>query len=327
MIFEFTAKPDFDFITDFSKKFNLPVRNNRLSFPRSVGDGYIRKLTFGDDFRLLIHRYKLTEDFTIIRNPSPEPNDLISIFFYNNEQPIDLFYNKENPVKFSQKNESAIQVTTSDLNSIIRFPANSETYYIVVGITAGKLASFLNIKNPNTTLQKMISGDSSFLYFESMNTEIQQILKHVSSVNMTDPLSHFYVQVKIQELLYILCDRLVKRENTLHRNINNADAQKLVILRNLILADLSQPPVLSTLAATIAMSETKMKQLFKQTYGDTIYNFFQKIRMEEAAFLLKQGSYSVSETGYHLGFSNLSHFGRLFEKHYGITPKKYSSVG
>jgi AraC-like DNA-binding protein len=77
----------------------------------------------------------------------------------------------------------------------------------------------------------------------------------------------------------------------------------------------------------VGMSETKLKLLFKQTFGDTIYNYYQKIRMEEAAFLLKQAGYSVSEVGYQLGFSNLSHFSRLFQRYYGNTPKKYVTAG
>jgi len=31
-----------------------------------------------------------------------------------------------------------------------------------------------------------------------------------------------------------------------------------------------------------------------------------------------------AEVGYEPGFSNLSHFSRLFEKHYGLHPKRYS---
>jgi AraC-like DNA-binding protein len=131
----------------------------------------------------------------------------------------------------------------------------------------------------------------------------------------------------VQELLYLLFSKLSLRENTSYQNINSADAEKLLVIRNEILSDLSTPPVLPELAQIAAMSETKLKQLFKQTFGDTIYNYYQKVRMEEAGFLLKKAHLSVSEVGYQLGFSNLSHFSRLFEKHYGITPKKFSSAG
>ena len=326
MIFEFTARPHFDFITEFSQKYKIALNNNTLVIPDQMGEGFIRKVAFNEDFRLLMHRYNLKEDFTIIRNPSEVPNDLISIFFYNNEQPIDLIYNSENPVKFSRKNDSAIQVTTSDLNSIIRFPANSETYYMVVGITAAKLSSLLGAENPNSIIKTITSGISSFLYFESMSAEVQKVLKHITSINMTDPLSNFHIQIKVQELLYHLFSALSKRESVTQKTLSNSDVEKLMVVRNTILANLSVPPLLSSLAATVAMSETKLKQLFRQTFGDSVYNYYQKIRMEEAAFLLKQGNQSVSEIGYELGFSNLSHFSRLFEKHYGITPKKFTST-
>lgn len=327
MIFEFTAYRDFDFITEFSQKFNFPVRDGFLSFPGSIGEGYVRKIAFSSDFRILMHRYKLKEDFIIIRNPATAPSDLISIFFYNNEQPLDLIYNEEKTVKFSRKNESAIQVTTNDLNSIIRFPANIDTHYIVIGITAQKLAALLNIKNSNTLIETITSGTASFLYFESMQVETQQILKHIFSINPNETLGPFSIQIKVQELLFHLFDKLIKREHIAHKNINNDDAERLMKLRNVILSNLSVPPSLPSLAAMIGMSETKMKQLFKQTFGYSIYNYFQKLRMEEAAFLLKQGGYSVSEVGLELGFTNLSHFSRLFESYYGITPKKFSSAG
>jgi len=99
------------------------------------------------------------------------------------------------------------------------------------------------------------------------------------------------------------------------------------LIRTAILSDLSVPPSLPGLAKMAGFSETKMKDLFKQVFGDTIYNYYQQARMEEAAFLLKHGGLSVSETGYQLGFANLSHFGRLFEKYHGSKPKKYAFGG
>lgn len=327
MIFEFTASLDFDFITYFSEKYKIPLRDNYLTIPASMGEGYIRKVSFGNNFRLLIHSYKLKEDLIIKRNPTTQPNDLLSIFFYRNEQPLDLVYNQERPVKFSQKNESAIQVTTNDLSSVIRFPANTKTQYVVVGITSSNLNSLLGLQKPNRVLQTITRGIGSFLYFESMNLDTIRILENIAAINMNDDLSNFLVRIKVQDLLYHLFHKLSARENALQKTINNADAEKLFAVRNIILTDLSSLPLINTLATRIGMSETKLKALFKQTFGDSIYNYYQKLRMEEAAFLLKQSGYSVSEVGYQLGFTNLSHFSRLFQRYYGSTPKKYSIAG
>ena len=327
MVFEFTSKPDFNFVAEFSTKFKIPVRDNSISIPAYMGKGFIKRIEFGKDFRLIIHRYHLKEDFIIKRNASVERNDLISIFFYTNEQPIDVVYNEADPVRFSRNNELAIQLTTSDMNSVIRFPANSELYKCIVGISSGKLADLLRIEEPNSIIKKIISGKDSFTYFESMNQEMLRDLKQLSEINVKERLSNFYYQIKVQQLLYALFRELLKRDNLQHQFINKADIEKLLVLRNIILEDLSKPPVLPRLSKLIGMSETKMKQLFKQTFGDTIYNYYQKIRMEEAAFLLKQAGRSVSDVGYQLGFSNLSHFSRQFEKQFGLTPKKYSFVG
>ena len=327
MIFEFTSKPNFDFIAEFSAKFEIPILDNRITIPSSIGTGYIKRIEFGEGFKLLIHDYDLTEDFTIKRNAAAVRNDLVSIFFYNNEQPIDLLYNEDKPVKFSQSNDSAIQITSSDMNSVIKFPANSHTHYCVVGIPAANLLPLLNIEEPNRLIQEILSGTSSFVYFESMNQETKNHLKQLAVINVKTGLSNFYYKIKVQQLFYNLFSELQKRDIEQHQLINNADVEKLLMLRNIILEDLSKPPVLASLSKLIGMSETKMKQLFKQTFGDTIYNYYQKIRMEEAAFLLKQAGYSVSDVGYQLGFSNLSHFSRLFEKQFGLTPKKYTVVG
>ncbi|WP_299780834.1 helix-turn-helix transcriptional regulator [uncultured Formosa sp.] len=78
------------------------------------------------------------------------------------------------------------------------------------------------------------------------------------------------------------------------------------------------------LAQLAGFSESKLKRLFKQIFGNSLYDYYQVFRMKEAARLLKENKLSVSEVGYKIGFSNLSHFSRVFEKHVGLKPKKYS---
>jgi len=106
--------------------------------------------------------------------------------------------------------------------------------------------------------------------------------------------------------------------------MNQSDAEKIYQVRSAILSDLSRTPVLSQLANEIGISLTKMKDLFRQIFGDSIYNYYQSARMTQAAELLNR--LSVSEVGYRVGFTNLSHFTRLFEKHHQIKPKRYKDT-
>lgn len=324
MIFSFSATPDFDYITYFARHIQAAVQDGLLVIPDHLGQGYIRKLAFGADFKITIHSYRLKEDLVIKRHTSGQGNDLITVFFYTNEQDLEIAYNDDPEVLFSQRDESAIQVTSNDLNSTIRFPAHHHIHYVVVAITPSYLAELLAVNAPNSVLQTVTGSGNSFLFFERMTAETKLLLKNLTAVDMSDRLSHFYMQIKVQELLYLVFHKLSLRENAAHQTINSADAERLLHIRNTIIGDLSVPPVIRELAQAAAMSETKLKQLFKQTFGATIYNYFQQARMEEAAFLLKQGKHSVGEVGYELGFSNLSHFSRIFEKHYGLNPKRYS---
>jgi len=72
------------------------------------------------------------------------------------------------------------------------------------------------------------------------------------------------------------------------------------------------------------MAETKMRKLFRQIYGMGLYQYYQAFRIKEAAYLIKEKKLSVSQVGYQMGFTNLSHFTRVFEKETGYKPKKYS---
>ncbi len=325
MVFSFSATPDFDFLAQFASQVQAPVKDGVLTIPQHLGEGSITKLRFGQDFKIVIHRYILNEVLTIKRNAFGAGNDLITMFFYSNEQPVEIAYNNDSQVRFSQRDASAIQVTSNDLSSSISFPAHQQINYIVVGITAPKLKSLLSPGQLNLLLETITTSGNSFLFYEGMNVEMKLLLTSIGRINIGNPLSSFYMQIKVQELLYLLFHKLSLRDTTAHQAINSADVEKLINVRHQIISNLSVPPVISDLAHSAAMSETKLKQLFKQTFGCTIYNYYQQARMEEAAFLLKQGRHSVAEVGYEMGFSNLSHFSRLFEKHYGLNPKRYSS--
>lgn len=326
MFFEFVPNPQFDFLSGFANKFNLPIDGDRLTLPATMGTGSIRRVTLSPGLKLIVHRYQLKEDFILNRVGIDGPNDLVSIIFHSNEDAGSVNTGGKADV-LSRSSAFAIQIASTDLHSQIRFPANTDIYFLVVGIRKDALKDLLGITNPNNVVQTILNAAPGFLYYESMTMDIHKLVKQVTDAREDNDLGNFYHRVKVQEMLYLVFEKLQKREAVSHSVVHKDDAEKLDMIRTAILSDLAVPPGLPELAKMAGLGETKMKDLFKQVFGDTIYNYYQRARMEEAAFLLKHAGLSVSETGYQLGFANLSHFGRLFEKYHGMKPKKYTTGG
>jgi AraC-like DNA-binding protein len=83
-------------------------------------------------------------------------------------------------------------------------------------------------------------------------------------------------------------------------------------------------PNIDEIAQQLGMTSTTFKNTYKQVYGSSFYQDYMGKRMEHAAKLLKQG-YKANEVTQMVGYGKGSaiKFNRMFQKHFGITPKKY----
>lgn len=328
MIFEFTAESSFDCLHTFARQLGGSVHGNSLKIPASLGEGDIRRIELGEDFKLIIHRYRLHQDFVLRRKAPAAPQDFITIILNSNETSGKQTSVQQSEVTFSGNNDAAVQISSADIDTETFFPAHTDIYFTVIGVTSAVLNELLHIEHPNALLHTIGTPHSSFLYYESMTPDMQRVLMElINSKDRKDYLIPLFCQIKVREIIYLLFSKLLCRECGHHNRVHQADADKILKVRTAILQDLGQPPHLENLTTLAGMSETKMKSLFKQVFGDSIYNYYQSARMTEAARLLRHGGLSVSETGYQLGFSNLSHFSRLFERHHGLKPKKYTLAG
>jgi AraC-like DNA-binding protein len=115
----------------------------------------------------------------------------------------------------------------------------------------------------------------------------------------------------------------MQREELPASNMHIEDIKPIYAVKAHLQTTLDQPPNIAALAKNAGISEPKLRKLFKQTFGKDVFEYYQFGRMQQAARLLKDNHLTVSEVGYQLGFTNLSHFSRVFEAHFGIKPKKY----
>jgi AraC-like DNA-binding protein len=82
----------------------------------------------------------------------------------------------------------------------------------------------------------------------------------------------------------------------------------------------SDVPSLDELAKIAGINRAKFQKLFKDIYGDSFYTYYQKGRFNHAKQLIEEKSYNLCDAGYAIGFKNLTHFSRQFERFMGIKP-------
>ncbi len=98
-------------------------------------------------------------------------------------------------------------------------------------------------------------------------------------------------------------------------------------VRELLLADLENPPSLEELARRCGCHPQYLSRRFSETTGTTISLLLRRLRVERAAELLASGRMNVSEAALEVGYRSLSHFSQAFRAEKGATPSRWLREG
>jgi AraC family transcriptional regulator len=88
-------------------------------------------------------------------------------------------------------------------------------------------------------------------------------------------------------------------------------------------ANLTADLRLEEMADNVQMSPYTFGRLFTQSTGLTPHQYLLRARIREAKRLLRAGKSSIADISLQLGFSDQSHFTRVFHKITGVTPRKF----
>lgn len=159
---------------------------------------------------------------------------------------------------------------------------------------------------------------------ENISPSMAIVLNQIFHYNLNASIKNLYYKGKGYELLSLYfnrnedpnadhCPFLIDEENVL----------KIKKAKEIVIANMAEPPGLQELADQVGLNLKKLKMGFKQIYGDSVYSFLFDYKMEYARKLLDSGTYNVNEVGVQIGYSTASHFIAAFKKKFGTTPKKY----
>ena len=90
-----------------------------------------------------------------------------------------------------------------------------------------------------------------------------------------------------------------------------------------ISSHLSEEISIATLSALTAYHPHYFIKLFKEDMGMPPHQYILRMRLQEAARLLRSGS-TVSEAASNVGYADASSFARAFKSYYGVQPGRFA---
>jgi AraC-like DNA-binding protein len=132
-------------------------------------------------------------------------------------------------------------------------------------------------------------------------------------------LHKIYFDSRILDLFWQQCELLMGHEDKL-TGIPKADLEKTHYAREILLANLNDPPSLAGLSRLCSLNEFKLKKYFKQVFDNSVFGLLRDERLDAAKRMIFDGEKNISMIAYELGYAHPQHFQRAFKKRFGITP-------
>ena len=101
-----------------------------------------------------------------------------------------------------------------------------------------------------------------------------------------------------------------------------AEAQKLMMAKQILTDSMEAPPSLNELSKMIGLNSYKLKKNFKEMFGVPVFKYLQNERLDRAYDLLRAGDMTTQEAAWMVGYESISSFSNAFTKKFGFRPSE-----
>ncbi|MBT8184440.1 MAG: AraC family transcriptional regulator [Eudoraea sp.] len=220
--------------------------------------------------------------------------------------------------------ENSLLLYNTQLDLPLNMELGGNSWMVSIVMTIRKFHSLFSREADYIPFLSAENIDKKYYSQEVVSPAIAVILSQLMNYNLHPSVKALYIKGKVYELLSLYfnrseevdieqCPFLVDEENI--KRIRQA--------KEIMIARMAEPPTLTELSEEIRLPIKKLKEGFKQVYGDSVFSFLFDYKMEFARKMLETNKYNVNEVGLKIGYSTASHFITAFKKKYGTTPKKY----
>jgi AraC-like DNA-binding protein len=136
----------------------------------------------------------------------------------------------------------------------------------------------------------------------------------------TGALALTYTEALALELLCVAVGNLCSSPDLLSAQYSERELRGLRQAREILMKQLAPPPTLRALSRSVGLSEKALTRGFKAVYGETVFDFSLRCRMQHALTLLRDRRWSVDRVSEVVGYAHPTSFATAFRRHFGMRP-------
>ncbi|MFK7781742.1 helix-turn-helix transcriptional regulator [Psychroserpens sp.] len=233
-----------------------------------------------------------------------------------------VFNNGTYKLKIEEENSLLLYNPQRDLP--IHLEVNPNSWLVSVLVSIKKFHGLFSQEADFITFLSDDNKDKKYYKDGKITPSMAIALNQIINYNLNSSIKSLYYKGKALELLSLYFNRNEDADvEQCPFLVDEANVIKIRKAKDIIISRMAEPPTLNQLSEEIGLSLKKLKEGFKQIYGDSVFSFLFDYKMEVARKLLEAGDHNVNEVGLKVGYSTSSHFIAAFKKKYGTTPKKY----
>ncbi|ABS51099.1 helix-turn-helix domain-containing protein [Campylobacter hominis] len=270
----------------------------------------------GDGFIIDIHDFYIREE--VVQNSTYSMADYVSIY---SSYIISANGEKFNPYQTLTANS----LCTFDFDNIkddFRFLLHENCYYLAVSIGFKKELLEKHLSSINIDLEsfyRALLQSNQIILTKSLEKVAMEIL----NCKMDTPAADFFFKAKANEWISIVIDTYLNRKNY---KIESDDDKALEDVARFLDDHFSMNINQRTLEKISKMSGTKLKNLFKEKYGQSITEYTQRKRMNVAETLLLNTELPIKEIAESVGYTSHSKFSIYYKRYKGKLPNEVRNL-
>ncbi|MFN8253489.1 MAG: AraC family transcriptional regulator [Ferruginibacter sp.] len=313
-----------ELLHDLAAKLGIAQKpgDDYLKLQPPAGEGIMKSLSLFNDLKVMLVDARFTGSLTTIRHRSDSRYFILHFddVYISNTALVKV---DDETLQKTNTRHSVARLTSNLFQNIEELPANLHIKSVKVLFNEEWLKKYMGLDADADVVKRYLSLKTESFHIEPLDPDYLKLMEELWNAEKDDPLQNIFLQNRVTLLIERFFSRLYSKSNLLEGkfDLTSDTINRLITVEKMLVADFSKlPPTIDQFSKIVSMSSTSLKKGFKTMYGDSIYSYYQKQRLQKAKELLLSGKFNVRQTAEAIGYTNVSNFTSAFKKQFKNAP-------